>query len=236
MPFSAGTFSLYTPGNPVVTGTTISSTWANNTLQDIGTGLSTCVLKDGTQTITANIPMSGFKFTGLGAGTASGNSIRYEQVLGVVTTAGDLIYASAAGTLARLAIGTAGQRLVVNSGATAPAWGNVFTSAAQTITAAGSLTLAHGLGATPNLVEAILTCTDAGGEAGYAQNDQVFVSIDSQDVANNRGLSVVPDATNLNIRFGSGANTFNVVNKSGGGGNSITNSKWTITFRAWVLL
>lgn len=80
MPYSSGTFSLYTPGNPVVTGTTIASTWANNTLSDIATGLTTCVLKDGTQTMTANLPMGGFKLTGLGAGTAAGNSVRYEQV------------------------------------------------------------------------------------------------------------------------------------------------------------
>lgn len=70
MAFSSGTFSLYTPGNPVVTGTTVSSTWANNTLTDIATGLSTCILKDGTQTITANIPFSTFKITGLGDPTA----------------------------------------------------------------------------------------------------------------------------------------------------------------------
>lgn len=80
MPFSSGSFSLYSPGNPVVTGTTISSTWANNTLTDIATGLSTCVLKNGSQTITANIPMSSFKFTGLGAGSAAGDSLRYEQL------------------------------------------------------------------------------------------------------------------------------------------------------------
>ena len=71
MAFSSGTFSLYTPGNPTVSGTTISSTWANNTLTDIASGLSTCVLKDGTQTITANIPMSTFKITGLGDPTAA---------------------------------------------------------------------------------------------------------------------------------------------------------------------
>src|SRR5690349_24946061 len=105
MPFSSGTFSLYTPGNPVVSGTTIASSWAQNTLNDIATGLTTCLLKDGSQTVTANLPMSGFKFTGLGAGTASGNSLRYEQVNGVVTTAGDVLYATAAGTLARLGIG-----------------------------------------------------------------------------------------------------------------------------------
>ena len=79
MAFSGGVFSLVA-GNPVTTGTTISSTIQNNTLSDIATGLSTCVLKDGSQTITANIPMSSFKFTGLSAGSAAGNSVRYEQV------------------------------------------------------------------------------------------------------------------------------------------------------------
>ena len=80
MAFSSGTFSLYTPGNPVVTGTTISSDWGNNTLNDIATGLSTCVLKDGSQTITANIPMGGFKFTGLAAGSALTDSPTLRQV------------------------------------------------------------------------------------------------------------------------------------------------------------
>ena len=112
MAFSSGTFSLYSPGNPVVTGTTISSTWANNTLNDIATGLSTCVLKDGSQTITANIPMGGFKFTGLAAGSADGNSLRYEQLFtsGTVTLLGAL---------------------------TTP--GNISTSGTGTITAAGNL-------------------------------------------------------------------------------------------------
>lgn len=80
MSFSSGTFSLYTPGNPVVTGTTIASSWANNTLNDIATGLSTCLLKDGSQTVTANIPMASFKFTGLAAGSALTDSATLRQV------------------------------------------------------------------------------------------------------------------------------------------------------------
>ena len=63
MSFSAGVFSINTAGQPVVTGTTISSSVFNALTADLATGLSTTVLKDGTQTITANIPMSGFKFT-----------------------------------------------------------------------------------------------------------------------------------------------------------------------------
>ena len=143
MAFSSGTFSLYTPGNPVVTGTTISSAWGNNTLNDIATGLSTCVLKDGSQTITANIPMGGFKFTGLAAGSASGNSIRYEQVNGVVTTAGDMLYASAAGTLARLALGTAGGMIQVNAAATAPEYLAIGTARQVATVNAGATALAY---------------------------------------------------------------------------------------------
>jgi hypothetical protein len=45
-----------------------------------------------------------------------------DPVADVVTTAGDLLYATAADTVTRLGIGTAGQILRVNSGATAPEW------------------------------------------------------------------------------------------------------------------
>jgi hypothetical protein len=45
-----------------------------------------------------------------------------DPVADVITTAGDLIYGTAADTVARLGIGTAGQVLQVNSGATAPEW------------------------------------------------------------------------------------------------------------------
>lgn len=79
MAFSSGTFSLVA-GNPVVTGTTISSTWANNTLSDIATGLSTAVLKDGTQTITANIPFGNFRLTAVGAGTSATDAANVNQL------------------------------------------------------------------------------------------------------------------------------------------------------------
>lgn len=47
--------------------------------------------------------MAGFKFTGLGAGSANGDSIRWQQsAAGVMTTLGDFLYASAANTPARL--------------------------------------------------------------------------------------------------------------------------------------
>ena len=57
-----------------------------------------------------------------------------DPVADVVTTAGDLLYGTAADTVARLGIGTAGQVLAVDSGATAPEW---VTPAASTPTFVG---------------------------------------------------------------------------------------------------
>ena len=75
----SGTFSLVS-GNPVVTGTTISSTWANNTLSDIATnGLTNCLTKDGQTTPTSNIGLGGYKITSLGAGTAATDAATLAQ-------------------------------------------------------------------------------------------------------------------------------------------------------------
>jgi hypothetical protein len=75
----SGTYSL-PAGNPVTGGTTISSTWANNTLSDIGTALTGSLAKDGQTVPTNNLPMGGFKLTGLAAGSANGESVRFEQL------------------------------------------------------------------------------------------------------------------------------------------------------------
>lgn len=66
----SGTFSITYAGNPVVTGTTISSTWANGTLGEVATGLTTCLTKDGQNSATANLPMGGFKHTNVANGSA----------------------------------------------------------------------------------------------------------------------------------------------------------------------
>jgi len=47
--------------------------------------------------------------------------------LSIIDAAGDLIYGTAADTAAKLALGTAGQLLTVNAGATAPAWASTTT-------------------------------------------------------------------------------------------------------------
>jgi len=56
--YSGGVFSINTSGQPVVAGTTISASVFNALTADLATGLSTCILKDGTQTTTAAIPFA----------------------------------------------------------------------------------------------------------------------------------------------------------------------------------
>ena len=65
----SGTYTL-PAGNPVVTGTTISSTWANNTLSDIASALTGSIASDGQTTPTANLPMGGYNHTNVANATA----------------------------------------------------------------------------------------------------------------------------------------------------------------------
>ena len=81
----SGTFLINTAGQPVVAGTVISSTTFNSLTADLATGLSTVITKDGQTTVTANIPMASFKFTGLGVGSAAGDSANLSQVQSTVT-------------------------------------------------------------------------------------------------------------------------------------------------------
>jgi len=64
----AGTYNLPS-GNPVVTGSTISSTWANSTLNDIGTALTQSISSDGQTTPTGNLPMGGYNHTNVADAT-----------------------------------------------------------------------------------------------------------------------------------------------------------------------
>lgn len=107
MPFNgSGTYSL-PAGNPVVTGTTISSSTTNNTNTDIATALSNCLTRDGQSTPSANLPMNAKKLTGLAAGTSAGDSVRYEQL----TAAAALFLPLAGGTMTGNIVFNAGQTI-----------------------------------------------------------------------------------------------------------------------------
>lgn len=83
----SGTYSL-PAGNPVITGTTISSTWANTTLNDIANALTGSVASDGQTPMSGNLNMASNKIINLTDGTLPADA----ATLGQVTTAlGDYI-------------------------------------------------------------------------------------------------------------------------------------------------
>ena len=105
----SGTFNLVS-GNPVVTGTTISSTWANNTLSDIATGLSNCITRDGQSLPLANLPMGNYKITGLAAATATGDALSYGNAATVTN-----LTASADALIHGLTVGLGGGSVAGNT-------------------------------------------------------------------------------------------------------------------------
>jgi len=91
-----------------------------------------------------------------------------------MTTAGDIIYGGASGTPTRLAIGTAGQVLKVNAGATAPEWGAasgggslVLLSSSVLGADAADITITGLSGAYKDLVIVVRARGDAAGDYGY---------------------------------------------------------------------
>lgn len=96
----SGTYSLPS-GNPVITGTTISSTWANNTLGDIANALTGSLAADGQTTATGNLQMGNNKIVDLDDGTDPGDAVNYSQLLAVAGGTGRIVQAiKATGTSA----------------------------------------------------------------------------------------------------------------------------------------
>ncbi len=96
-------------------------------------------------------------------------------------TAGDVLYATGATTLAKLAIGTAGQVLAVNAGATAPEW----------VTGGGG----GGIGGSVGTVDNGIPRADGTGGATLQGS---LASIDDN------GWMSIPDTDGTRYRFGSG--------------------------------
>jgi hypothetical protein len=89
----SGTFNINTSGQPVVTGTVISSTAFNALTADLATGLSTAITKDGQTAATARIPFAqGISSTLVTDSTS--------------TTTGSIITAGGVGVAKALFVGT----------------------------------------------------------------------------------------------------------------------------------
>ena len=144
----SGTFNINSAGQPVVSGTVISSSTFNTLTADLATGLSTCITKDGQTTVTANIPMNSYKITGLAAGTAATDAARVGQLqagaASVVTVAGtDTYTGTMSPSLGAYAAGNTFTFVVPNTNTTAATL-NIDGLGAKALTRDGSTALVAG--------------------------------------------------------------------------------------------
>ena len=144
----SGVFTINTGGQPVITGTTISSTVFNNLTADLATGLTTALTKDGQSTPTANIGMGAFKITNLAAGTVASDAARLDQVQGgaatfITVTGTDTLTGTVVPALSAYATGNQFSFLVANTN-TAAVTINVDGIGAKAITRTGTTPLVAG--------------------------------------------------------------------------------------------
>jgi len=129
----SGTFQINTTGQPVVTGTVISSTAFNALTADLATGLSTAITKDGQTATTARIPFA----QGITSTLVTDSSS---------TSTGSIITAGGVGIAKNLYVGVnaniAGTLNVTGSTTlTNPVINNIKMGYSTTATAAGTTTL-----------------------------------------------------------------------------------------------
>lgn len=146
----SGLFVINSSGQPVVAGTDIDPTVFNALTADLATGLSNCITKDGQTTVTANIPMATYKFTGLGAGSARTDSASLANVqdgtgvyVGTVGGTADVITLTPSPAITSY---TAGQtfRFIASGANTTNVTVNVNGLGAKAITKNGTTALAAG--------------------------------------------------------------------------------------------
>lgn len=70
----SGTYTL-PAGNPVVTGTTITSSWANTTLSNVADALTQSVASDGQTPMTGALNMTGNSIQNVADATLSGDAV-----------------------------------------------------------------------------------------------------------------------------------------------------------------
>lgn len=250
--YAAGQVFRFTAGASPNTGATtvavsgltakdIQNAGAALTGGEIAAGRQYAILYDGTQ-----FQLSPFASSTPGAGSVTNtmlaamaaNTVKANATAGsasptdVALAASQLLGRGATGNIAAIALGTglSMSGTTLNSSAVFSA---SYTSADQTITSAGSLTLAHSLGGAPTFVQVFLKNVTA--QHGYTTGMVVPINQSVSTVAgnNSRGVAVVVDGTNINVRFGSNASAFDVIDYSSGVGQTITNSNWSFFVRAW---
>lgn len=107
-----------------------------------------------------------------------------------------------------------------------------YESGPLAITAAGSLTLTHGLGARPTLMQAVARCRVASTGFSVGQESVIGQPVDSNQANTTRGCQLTADATNIFVQFG--YNTALHLISAGGGFLELQGTNaFDLIVRAW---
>lgn len=137
--------------------------------------------------------------TGLSGGGSSGSVTLTNTVATTFDAAGDLVYGTGADTFTKLALGTAGQILAVNSGATAPEWVTSSSITNWTLLNTGGTALTGATTITVSSLSAkqMLILVDAA-SAGSGDQLSIRFNSDSNNNYTQFGLYINPQSTYAN--------------------------------------
>ena len=214
--------------DPVPTAYVTGKTYAFKAV-NVNTGASTLNVNGlGAKSIKKSVS------TALAAGDIAAGQI----VVVADRTQGDTLYYGTSGVIAALGAGTVGQLLRTGGAGANPAWWTAplttsYDSGQQTYANAGAVTLTHSLGAAPAIVTVSAVCTDAGGEGGYVQNEEILISPGfGGNATGGGGLSVKITSTQIVARISDEG--IRACNATTGVQFNMTATKWALRFRAYL--
>jgi hypothetical protein len=149
--------------------------------------------------------------TGISGGGTSGAVTITNSMQTTITTAGDVLYGTGSAAVSRLGIGTAGQVLAVNSGATAPEWVSAAASGLtlitrQTYTTAGTVNVNDVFSATYD--NYFVVCKNSAASAGSNINMRLRVGGADNSTANYSIGSVESNNAGMTNRYNTGQTSF----------------------------
>lgn len=206
--------------NAAIVANTAKLTNANHTGDVTGATALTIANNVVTNAKLANVPTATFKGR-ITAATGDTEDLTATQATSLLNT-----FTSTLKGLVPLSGGGTTNFLRADGTWTSPPSITTFISADQTITTAGLLTIAHGLGVVPKSIQVFLVCQVA--EFGYSVGDIVQMNVSGS--GNNRGYTAVVNSTNIIIKFSNQTNVFRLLSLLNGAGfaTPTTSFRWKL--------
>lgn len=150
-------------------------------------------------------------------------------------TDGNLITFGSDTQPAYVATGSSGQLLKSQGAGSVPVFATIglptanFISSEQTLAYDTTLDVGHSIGAIPSLVEVSLRCKTA--DLGYSVNDELIFATQQASSANDYGVAITKNATNVTIVTSS---LIAIVSKTNKNSEGLTVGSWRWIVKAWT--